>query len=804
MYAPNQDTTSLGGISATSSAPARPDFILIAEFCEIDGPKPVCTIPKYVPNFDADAFVLRVMAVDYQAQVAGSGQFRIAEDSEVVLTEPAINAYAYVHNFTLYDLHARGFVRPFSIVYVTSDPDKIMDHFADLSYDFTKVASYLKYGNRTEFYKELQERLADLQLTQEMLTSAEKPTPPAADNNVEETKLQTCRRLLSETQVIADIIRPSLRLCREAKIRRRHKEETETRARLRRLKQTSVTPLRPSGSSSPPIRRSASVYSETKMRSDSFNFVTPMTSSDAMTEPSSPAADDSEYTAKFVHVNKLRDFARQLKALPVLCGVLYDFVMQRLIGIIEYYSRDLMVLSTEEDEVSLLAHPLFLLTLGRTVVLNFYQPVPSSGSETFKTLLGVSPGRPSRRRRLFGDQPAATDDTETVHSDSGDFSDAKSMDSSEYEWFEPNHLRSPSQESLTDMVDDDDYRSVAVRDMDVESYRSVQSVDTTDVGLRVPTLLKRNVRGGFVPSELDALSQHSEAESCEGEVFLSPPESQRPRAPFQSSADFVSHPSQRKPGKGLLDLVYNYTFVDHLLYSLLSGRTVLVLGSAENEAIVRNMVRSLWLFVPGHSKYEQVIPWRANAVLKLEDLASVKLIGSSKELYSRYRLAKAVDNSITTFDLERGTLTGPKYKGSFVHQLVEARNKVWSSEEVLLANVQAVFLEIASKAYVYFHVHCLRTQATVEDGRSTSSKEFLASYDVHDGDAYIVEYFAAVVQRLHETHYEQLTCIDGTDRNHAAPAIRLDMRPAVTFRNKLRPRSRTLESLFHPSRSGDY
>lgn len=60
--------------------------------------------------FDQDDFVVRIMAADYQTQTASSTNFRLMEDTQLVIGDPDEGLYAYTHYFTLYDLSARGFV----------------------------------------------------------------------------------------------------------------------------------------------------------------------------------------------------------------------------------------------------------------------------------------------------------------------------------------------------------------------------------------------------------------------------------------------------------------------------------------------------------------------------------------------------------------------------------------------------------------------------------------------------------------------------------------------------------------------
>lgn len=156
----------------TSYAKFTKDFILISEFSEQVGPQPLLTIPedpRVCGTFDLNYFSLRIMSVDYQASFVGhppgSGYPRLSfvEDSRVVLGDSKEGAFAYVHHLTLYDLEARGFVRPFCMAYVSADERKIMTQFEDLSRRFSQASECLKTGNRRAFAKELQRKLQDLE-----------------------------------------------------------------------------------------------------------------------------------------------------------------------------------------------------------------------------------------------------------------------------------------------------------------------------------------------------------------------------------------------------------------------------------------------------------------------------------------------------------------------------------------------------------------------------------------------------------------------------------------------------------------
>uniref|UniRef100_A0A3B4UTS1 Smith-Magenis syndrome chromosome region, candidate 8b n=1 Tax=Seriola dumerili TaxID=41447 RepID=A0A3B4UTS1_SERDU len=159
----------------TTSAQFHRDFILVAEFSEQVGPKPVLTIPddpRVIGTFDLNHFSVRLMSVDYQASgpvhtthATPGPRLNFSEDSKVILGDSAEDAFAYVHHLTLYDLEARGMVRPFCMAYVCSDQAKLMENFSELSTCFSQASDSLKTGNRQAFSMELQRKLQELEYT---------------------------------------------------------------------------------------------------------------------------------------------------------------------------------------------------------------------------------------------------------------------------------------------------------------------------------------------------------------------------------------------------------------------------------------------------------------------------------------------------------------------------------------------------------------------------------------------------------------------------------------------------------------
>ncbi len=126
--------------------------------------------PGVIGSFDLNHFSVRIMSVDYQASGPGHNppaspgpRLNFSEDSRVILGDSVQDAFAYVQHMTLYDLEARGMVRPFCMAYVCSDQEKLMENFSELSMCFTRASDSLKTGNRQAFSMELQRKLQELE-----------------------------------------------------------------------------------------------------------------------------------------------------------------------------------------------------------------------------------------------------------------------------------------------------------------------------------------------------------------------------------------------------------------------------------------------------------------------------------------------------------------------------------------------------------------------------------------------------------------------------------------------------------------
>jgi hypothetical protein len=88
-------------------------------------------------------FAIYLLRLTYQFHDVFSGHFILSDDTQVLQLSLIANLHTYVHYFTLHDVHARGFVRPMCLAYVTKDKRKLQEKFPDLRNEFLKVLSSL-------------------------------------------------------------------------------------------------------------------------------------------------------------------------------------------------------------------------------------------------------------------------------------------------------------------------------------------------------------------------------------------------------------------------------------------------------------------------------------------------------------------------------------------------------------------------------------------------------------------------------------------------------------------------------------
>ena len=157
--------------------------------------------------------------------------------------------------------------------------------------------------------------------------------------------------------------------------------------------------------------------------------------------------------------------------------------------------------------------------------------------------------------------------------------------------------------------------------------------------------------------------------------------------------------------------------------------------------------------------------------------------------------------AVSILDYDQELYIGPSYQGNFLESLLLPRRE-WRNEGVLLAHVHSVFMEIASKAFVYFHVMCIGSGMPSVSGclegesiqamcsRKRAQKlAFMRQNDILLSDVSIVEYLADVVKSQHQAQH-RATCSDAlADGLASVSTIRLDHSTCTRFTNTKGPLS---------------
>ncbi|XP_045072716.1 guanine nucleotide exchange protein smcr8a-like, partial [Coregonus clupeaformis] len=164
--------------------------------------------------------------------------------------------------------------------------------------------------------------------------------------------------------------------------------------------------------------------------------------------------------------------------------------------------------------------------------------------------------------------------------------------------------------------------------------------------------------------------------------------------------------------------VRQYPFAQHALWSLLSGRTLVVLGSEEGR--VRRLVSALALYVPGPGRCgERIQPW-LSCPFSLTDLQRWKLVGlqrmaspvgtsmlCSLSRYSRY---------ISVLDADQKTLRCPGYSGTLLANVTDHRTHLRRGSTYFL-HLQSTLSRLAARAFLISFTHHLHLPISHQEQR---------------------------------------------------------------------------------------
>lgn len=830
--------------SRLSGAKFSRDFILISEFSEQVGPQPLLTIPddsRVRGAFDLNYFSLRIMSVDYQASFVGHPpgssypKLNFVEDSKVVLGDSKEGAFAYVHHLTLYDLEARGFVRPFCMAYISTDEDKIMEQFLQLSGDFSKASECLKTGNRKAFANELEKKLKDLDYTRAVLLG-----------EMEEQQ-KTDHQGFYTTQAIE----------KANELANVEKSMIEHRDLLRQIQS----------------------YPYRHLNGDDYQPYVPDPTDDDPSDEPELYTPRPTYTPKFIKAKSSKCFDKKLKTLEELVDVYFFTQTVDLLTAIERrYRGDVSYLIMSHLDKTLLGQQAvanFLFEDASTWDLKAIERQcsgilqsatgskfaeeganlkPSVSMESYKssvesvpikieqdgmglgdpsgleadtkgsvssgdsievlrteksTLLSHSESQPCLRlhpspqpRRTAGSRRTISEDSievlstcpsETVIPE--DFRATYQIAINEEETDEGAdrfgkadegdvtvdpacciRADSPNLEEFADLASGLDGAVVSVPPQPGRHVSqtfgqvkfSVEQVDGPSGDVSSPPesnyLLSSRDAEKMAPDE-DCTSYRSSASTCSD------------RTPSPPPLATITERQKRKAGQSALMFIRQYPFSHPAIYSLLSGRTLVVLG--EEEAFVKKLVTALSVFVPNNGHVAKPVkPW-VTAPLHVMDFQKWKLIGlqrgvspsGSNNLHSLSRYSRYA----SILDADNKTLRCPVYRGAFLQRLADHRTQIRKGSTYYM-HVQSMLTQLSAKAFLFtfcHHVHLPIREKESEESIAQRRAAFLQQLlGLSHEDSKIVEYLSELLKM----HYLRES---GTQ---LLPVLRFDYIPSVLYK----------------------
>lgn len=889
--------------SKLSGAKFSRDFILISEFSEQVGPQPLLTIPndtKVFGTFDLNYFSLRIMSVDYQASFVGHPpgssypKLNFVEDSKVVLGDSKEGAFAYVHHLTLYDLEARGFVRPFCMAYISADQHKIMQQFQELSAEFSKASECLKTGNRKAFAGELEKKLKDLDYTRTVLHTETEIQKKANDKGFYSSQA------IEKANELASV----------------EKSIIEHQDLLKQIRSYPHRKLKGADLCSGEIERTQDQACQAATTSNTDEFA------DADLYSCRPT-----YTPKLIKAKSTKCFDKKLKTLEELCDTEYFTQTLAQLSHIEHMFRgDLCYLLTSQIDRALLKQQHITNFLFEDFMEVSDRMVEKQESTTSKPVQDKLPSRSLEDYPIpqvlisVGSYKSSVESVLIkMEQELGD-EENKEAEVAELSNFEPQEnldyldmemkgsissgesievlgtekstsvlSKSDSQASLTVPLSPQVVRSKAVSSRTI-SEDSIEVLSTCPSEALIPEDLKASYpsaineeesypddsEGGILfqanisPPELDEVEEGNlenplseidssccigkEGDSLQGSHPTAPHtlldedgvvsilpqhfeqnqgfnmdlamENASPSRDHSSegftayeldpshlpasrdvsktsldnysdstsyvgsvastgsdrtpSAHFTGPSSERhkkRAGQNALKFIRQYPFAHPAIYSLLSGRTLIVLG--EDETIVRKLVSALSIFVPNYSRCAKPVKHWVSSPLHITDFQKWKLIGlqrvaspaSASVLHTLSRYSRYT----SILDLDNKTLRCPLYRGTLVPRLADHRTQIKRGSTYYL-HVQSMLTQLCSKAFLYtfcHHLHLPAYDKETEDLLANRQVSFLKlNLGLVNEDVRVVQYLAELLK----LYYMQ----EAPGISH--PTLRFDYVPSFLYK----------------------
>lgn len=216
----------------------------------------------------------------------------------------------------------------------------------------------------------------------------------------------------------------------------------------------------------------------------------------------------------------------------------------------------------------------------------------------------------------------------------------------------------------------------------------------------------------------------------------------------EQAEDKMSHClwSSQKSGSGILKFFQTYEKVaHHLLYSVLIGRTVVLVGSHSSEHKVACIMNVLSPYIPVMQGQEvQLLRWHCG-ILVPSHISSYHMIGVCvPERLSVHDMISSKDkNSVTILDVSNKQLFGPAYSGRLLGSL-ERSAKHMPSDQSLLLFLQTIAAALNEKLFMYLMLVKMKPVSEEVHSRQSPGNEILRDLGLDGCDAEIVRNLSRV------------------------------------------------------------
>ncbi|CAG7833445.1 unnamed protein product [Allacma fusca] len=767
------------------------DFIIIAEFSEMEGPTPLCTIPIDAPNksdINLNNLAVHLMSTDYQVNTVGN--FKVCEDTQVMRTNVFKDVHVFMQYFTLYDIKARGFVRPFCFGYVSKDHVKIDKNVSKFAVEFDKMTNILKHTNRQWFSLELQQYLAKLKSAKEDYIQSKSSTPwqtysPGLSSSYHEepqvftlddscdadnislnqiahqyTEIESILQIVKNTKVdpiceseinllsfhvqhLHSMKHRLKSLLENFHIRNPISSDTDTGDEyFERLNIPLVHPLKQKGESLRPLTILGQL--------GTVMLVWRLMRLELEKRPDYIFSEMDKLAREFVKYCKLVDGSKS----PLFDDSIKTVISDRTVRLDPAELKEIYDLSSngvhadddngaeegDDEHFELLLNNELCCILEK--INSAVAIVPDNKSGSYHSLSDVSDvGTPSRQ--CSGNE----NESSSYNSAVGSVESQKNFET-HVKYSSHSHLPKESYSSSASGTITSEFHSGSPG-MNGRRH-STTAVDTVHE--------KENEEKFVIPS-ISVLQDRSSETRCSVSSFSSSDDD----FSFSSgSTDFSSVGSsverieknswyvtiskkmtKGQPGYGILKFFRHFVQVaHHVLYSIVMGRPVIICGSESYKSRISQILTALVPLVPCYpERCWKLLRWHRGILVPAHfKQNSFKLIGLCiPERLEVHNLMSPKDvNNVTILNAETKQIIGPAYSGSFFANFEHRCQKFFHDDVSLMSYLGCLFVDIETKVFLY--------KTLMSDGLKSS--EIFKQLELQAKDVEIVKHLAGMIHNV--------------------------------------------------------